>query len=343
MLGSSMRCSSPRLARICAVAAFLIIQPAFAVATETNELGLASDVWPPFTNIAGHPRLAIDLVHEALERAGIKATTNIVDWSAVTPGLRDGSFDGSAAIWHTAQRESFLLFSNPYLENRLVLVGQKGSDVSAESLSHLIGKRVAVVESYAYGETVEKAAGPQLVEGLNNQGNLRRLLNGDVDYMLVDDLLIRHLLEYQQDEAIRFLQIGSTPLVRRTLHFAVRKDLPGAEAIIESFNAAISTMLADGTYNDILQLSWIRADVDGDGRLELVPRTDKIGAVAPVAGYHVVWPGQGKDPSATPDRFLIKGQLYESWAAVPDHYKVPSSDPVDGYPGSTSGLVGFKF
>ena len=116
-----------------------------------------------------------------------------------------------------------------------------------------------------------------------------------------------------------------------------------AESIIGSFNDAIGTMLADGTYNEILQLSWIRADVDGDGRLELVPRDTKIGEIAPVAAYSIVWPGSGKESSETPRRFWIEGQVYKSWAAVPDYYKVPSDAATDGYPGSTSGLVGFKF
>ena len=39
---------------------------------------------------------------------------------------------------------------------------------------------------------------------------------------------------------------------------------------IEKFNAEIKKMQADGTYNIILRLDWIRADVDGDGRTELV-------------------------------------------------------------------------
>ena len=273
-----------------------------------------------------------------------KTATNIVEWTEVIPGLREGRFDGSAAIWHTTQRESFLLFSEAYLENRLVLVGQKGSDVSAERLSDLTGRRVAVVESYAYGDKVDKDAGPKLIEGRNDHENLRKLLAGEVDYMLVDDLLIRHLLEYQGDEAARHLQIGTTPLVRRTLHFAVREALHESSSIIASFNDAIKAMLADGTYNDILQLSWVCADVDGDGRLELVPRDDdQIGKVAPDSGYNVVWPGSAQAPAAAPRRFYVEGQVYESWDAVPDYYKVPSDAAIDGYQGSTSGLFSFRF
>jgi ABC-type amino acid transport substrate-binding protein len=338
-----MRRFVPLLFLVSLIAAFVVFHPAFAADAETIDIRLASDVWPPFTNVSGQPRIAIDLVHEALKRAGIKTATSIVDWTEVVPGLLEEKFAGSAAIWHTTQRESFLLFSEAYLENRLVLVGQRGSDVSAKRLSDLAGKRIAVVESYAYGDTVDKTTGPDYVEGPNDRVNLRKVLRGDVDYMLVDDLLIRHLMEYQGDEARRLLEVGKTPLIRRTLHFAVRENLHEAASIIASFNDAIKEMLADGTYNDILQLDWIRADVDGDGRMELVPRTEQIGAVAPAAGYNIVWPGSAQDPAAAPKRFYIEGQVYEGWDSVPDYYKVPSADRVDGYQGSTSGLFSFKF
>jgi len=334
----------PRLLFIFTIATFILAFPSAGSAEETNELRLASDVWPPFTDMAGKPRIAIQLVEEALERAGVRTATSIVEWTEVIPGMLEKKFDGSAAIWHTTQRESFLLFSEAYLENRLVLVGPRGSDVSATRLSDLAGKRIAVVESYAYGDTVDKTTGPDYVTGLSDTVNLRKVLRGDVDYMLVDDLLIRNLIQYQGDEARRHLEVGKTALIRRTLHFAVREDLYESASIIASFNDAIKKMLADGTYNDILQLDWIRADVDGDGRLELVPRAgNQIGKVAPDSGYSVVLPGSAQDPAAAPRRYFVEGQVYESWAAVPDYYKVPSDAQIDGYQGSTSGLFGFSF
>ncbi len=76
-----------------------------AVASDTVELRLASDEWPPFTGNPGSERAAIELVHMALDRAGIQASTEIVEWKAVETGIRRGDFDGSAAIWRTEQRE----------------------------------------------------------------------------------------------------------------------------------------------------------------------------------------------------------------------------------------------
>ncbi|MCY4597979.1 MAG: transporter substrate-binding domain-containing protein [Bryobacterales bacterium] len=74
-----------------------------------------------------------------------------VDEDSLEPSLLSGDFSGSAAFWKDTERERVLLYSQPYLENRLILVGRQGSDVSANSLADLAGKRIALVAGYAYG------------------------------------------------------------------------------------------------------------------------------------------------------------------------------------------------
>ena len=312
-----------RVLRAGTAAMVMLMSPTLVPATEQLELRLASDMWPPFTNTADQSRLAIDLVHEALDRADIKATTSIVEFGSVILGLQDGSFDGSGALWRSPGRETFLLFSEPYLENRLVLVGRAGSDVSAVRLSDLKGKKVAVVGTYAYGETVKNASEPQFVNGQNDQENLQKLLADKVDYMLVDELLIRYVLQHQKSDAAKYLQIGTTPLVRRNLHLAVRTALPNSKAILEKFNAEIKNMMGDGTYNRILRLNWIRADVDGDGRTELVPMNARTGRIPPAAGYAILALDPAERPVDDSDRYFIDGQAYEGWDNVPERYKLP--------------------
>jgi len=50
-----------------------------------------------------------------------------------------------------------LIFSQPYLENRLVLVGRHGADVAAKALPALAGRRIAIVEGYSYGDALERS------------------------------------------------------------------------------------------------------------------------------------------------------------------------------------------
>lgn len=288
------------------------------------ELRLASDVWPPFTDVEGRPRVALDLVHGALERAGVSASTEVrASFGDVVRDIREGRLDGSAAIWRSPDRERFLLFSRRYLENRLVLVGGPESDVSATSLEALSGRRVGVVAGYAYGPDVEQVEGPLLVEGPSDNENLRRLLSGEIDCLLVDDLLVHHLLEQREEATRKRLQVGTTPLVKRSLHFALRRDLPGAEAILRRFEAEIRAMMADGSYHDTLHLAWIRMDTDGDGATELVLRGDRAGDRAPRDSYELFAPETRGPSRPSRDQYRIEGNVYDSWDRVPPRYKTP--------------------
>ena len=307
---------------LCLLAFALLLFPLSAAAEEPHVLRLASDSWPPFTEGPERTRVAVELVHTALERAGIPSTTTIVDWKDVEAGIRDGDFDGSAAMWRTERREQTLLFSEPYLENRLVLVGRKGSDVAAARIAELAGKKVAAVGRYAYGDEIDSAVGVYFVNSRSDQDSLDKLLAGEVDYMLVDELVARYLMTYQPDEAAARLEIGRAPLARRSLHFVVRRDLPGAEGIITAFNDAIGEMLSDGTYAQVLRVGWIRVDVDGDGRDELVALGESIGQVPPGSVYDVF--GEEPEEPVEEQRVFVAGSIYEGWAAVPERYKGPS-------------------
>ena len=297
---------------------------------QTTPLRLVSTEWPPFTNVKGQPRLALDLVEAALERFNQPSTTTMVEAGQFTSSLLEGKFDGSPAAWKDADRERVLVFSEPYLENRLVLVGRKGADVSATTLAALTGKKVALVEGYSYGEGVDNA-GPTYVRARSEEDCLSRLLAGTVDYVLMDDLVVQYLVERHAKQSQDKLQFGSRPLVTRPLYFAVRRSRPDAQAIIDRFNAQLRGMIADRTYHRLLHVDWIQADVDGDGLFEYVPDTDKVSE--PKRAYSIFSPPQEATVAAqatdttTQPRFYVGGNLYRDWASVPDHYKMTGSMP----------------
>jgi ABC-type amino acid transport substrate-binding protein len=233
---------------------------------------------------AGQPRFALDLVEAALGRIKRSAKTMIVPPAQFTTSLLSGKFDGSAAAWKDAERERELIFSAPYLENRLVLVGRYGADVSAKSLADLKGRRVAIVEGYAYGDAVEQS-GAAFVRAASEEECLALLLKLAVDFTLMDDLVVEYIVRNYPKESATRLQIGSNPLITRELHLALRRTLPDAASIIAGFNAQLRGMVADRTYHRLLHVDWIAADINGDNRPEYVPATDRPGPAPPQRVY----------------------------------------------------------
>jgi ABC-type amino acid transport substrate-binding protein len=285
-------------------------------------LHLGSTPWSPFTDVEGKPRFAIDLVQAALKRLAISAETTIVPEGTLTGALLEGRFDGSPALWREKAREEKLIYSKPYLENRLVLVARKGVDVSAPALPALSGKRIALVNGYAYGDTLDSARGPDYVAANTVEESLEKVLAGQADYVLMDELVVQYLLTNYPQEVKTRLAIGTDPLVVRTLHFAVRRNLAGAQSIVDGFNAELNRMIADRSYHRLLQVGWIQADVDGDGRVELVPASDQAGQDAPVRGYELITVTAAAAKPEGQKRFYIGGKVYEDWANIPDRYKV---------------------
>jgi polar amino acid transport system substrate-binding protein len=288
---------------------------------DTAPLRLVSTVWPPFTN-DGEPRFALDLVDAALGRIGVTAKTSIVEPTRFTPAVLSNTYDGSAALWKDAERERVLLFSQPYLENRLILVGRRGEDVSATSLGALKGKRIALVEGYSYGDAVGNS-GTILVRSNSEEGSLALLLTNKADYALMDDLVVQFILDHYPDEAKTKLSVGERSLITRPLYFAVRQARPDAASIIDRFNRQLRGMIADRTYHRLLHVSWIRADIDGDGVTEFVPQSDQSGKTPPEHAYSLFSadPSTAK-PLESKSRFYVGGNIYTDWASVPNRYKV---------------------
>jgi polar amino acid transport system substrate-binding protein len=322
---------SPSVSHISArwLGAVLLVAGSVVMSAQTPPLTLVSTAWSPFTNEPGQPRFALDLVEAALGRFGATAKTTIVSAAEFTPALVGGRFDGSAAAWKDPERERVLIFSQPYLENRLVLVGRHGADVSAKGLTDLTGKRVAIVGGYSYGGVIDKA-GPVLVRSQSEEDSLARLLKGEVDYTLMDELVVEYIVRNHPQESATRLQIGVTSLITRELHFAVRRSLPDAASIVSRFNAQLRDMIADKTYHRLLHVDWIQADINGDGLAEYVPRTDQTGPSAPERSYALFSTPQPKSTLQTPGKpgFYVGGTIYSDWANVPARFKSSfSQDP----------------
>ncbi|HEV8549111.1 MAG TPA: transporter substrate-binding domain-containing protein, partial [Polyangiaceae bacterium] len=226
--------------------------------------------------------------------------------------------DGSAAVWKSPEREKYLLFSKPYLENRLVLVARKGTSVAFSNVGELHGKRLALTQGYAYGDAITKAPGVEVLYKKDDAECLRAVLAKEADYLLLDELMVRHLYEFYADKANDLIVPGLTPIARYPLHFALRKDYPNAAKIIADFDRNIERMMADGTYNVVLHVPWISMDLDGDGVAEFV--TSKKAApknggdpAKNFAGYPVFYPQPTPPNMNRGAAYLVDGKSYDTW------------------------------
>ena len=89
-------------------------------------LNIVSSQWPPYVDSTlPEQGLAVALVNKALQRKGYTSTLHIDNWQRALEGVQIGVFDATCAIWKTAEREQDLLFSQPYLRNKISFIKKK--------------------------------------------------------------------------------------------------------------------------------------------------------------------------------------------------------------------------
>ena len=313
------------------VAAMTLVATAsmLIASAQTRTLRFVSPARPPFTESPGKPRFALDLVEEALKRINVTATTTIVPPGEYGQLLLTGPYDGTALGWRDSARDQAFLLSDPYLENRLVLIGRRGSDVSATTLGALKGKRIAIINGYAYGDNFE-TSGPTFVRSNAEQDSLRLLLDSKVEYVLMDELVVQYMIDAYPEETRTRLQIGMVPLVSRPVHMMIRKTVADAATIIAGFNKQLRAMITDRTYHKLLHVNWILADIDGDGKPEYVAAADQAGKTQPSRAYNL-FTQEKLDAAVQKDqeRYFFGGAVYNGWSSVPDKYKTDYLDRTD--------------
>ncbi len=253
-------------------ALFIIATFLFSTVEARDPLILSNDVWPPFIIKGSKQGTAEMLVCQALERSGWTCTVKVNDWEAVLDEARIGAIDGIAAAWKNPERETYLLFSEPYLTNRIVPVINDASPVDVKTLADLAGRRVALVSDYAYGDEITAILPRiQLVSANTSLNAIREVRTGKADVALIDELVAR---EEEYEALMSGLTALDTVLAYRDLHLAISKQHPDAEVIIEDFQRGYKLMLADGSVNEILNVDWLATDFGQSGDINVVMRSD---------------------------------------------------------------------
>lgn len=305
---------------------FLIAISLFTGVEARDPLLLGNDSWPPFIIRGSEQGTAEQLVCQALQRSGWGCSVRVTDWEDVLNEARIGAIDGIAAAWRSPDRETFLLFSEPYLTNRIVPVINNDQPVTVDSIADLSGLRVALVNEFAYGDEILAATAEfTVVESKTSASAIKSVRNGNADVALVDELVARDEL-YKSSNAQ--LVIYNSVLALRDLHFAVSRRHPLAAAIIDDFQRSYKLMLADGTVNDILNVDWLATDFGQSGQVDVVMRSgaslDKLsfpsndGSIYALESseYDVI---RQRNPDSSRVNYQVEGKSYSSLQTALDN------------------------
>ena len=202
----------------------------------------------------------IDLAIEVSSRLGLDAPMLMPNnWDSKVMELNAGNID---LIWNgltiTEERKKEMLFSDPYMDNRQIIVVRAESDI--QSKADLAGKIVAAQADSSALKAIQaepevKDSFGDLVESPDYVEALLELKQGSVDAVVVDETMGSYYIS--QDENPAAFRILDDNFGEEQYGIGFRL---GDVALKDAIQGALNDMVEDGTFATISK-KWFGHDV----------------------------------------------------------------------------------
>lgn len=222
---------------------------------ETLKVG-TEGTYAPFTFHDASGKLTgfdVEIAEEIARRMGVEIEFVETKWDGMFAGLDSKRFDMVAnQVGIREDRLEKYDFSIPYIQSRAVLI-VSDTNMDINSFSDLNGKKAGQSLTSNYGKMAQDN-GAQLVavDGFNQ--SIELLNSGRIDATINDSL---SYLDYKKQKPEAAIKVVATEENANQSGLLFRK---GNEDLVEKVNAALESMIQDGTFKDI-SVKWFGEDV----------------------------------------------------------------------------------
>ncbi len=225
---------------------------------ETKKIILATSPYAPYiifnrkTNLV--EGIDIDLLREIFNRKGIELVTYITPWDTAIRMIKEGACDVIPNISLDSERQKIMNFSDSYRnEESFGFYIHGSSDIRIGKLEDLRGKRVGIIQGYAYYPAFDKDTGIRKEPSLNEETLFKRLQKGQVDAVIMDrysgDYHLNTTLKGKGVERAAYIETVRRENVSN-MAFTRARDL---NSVITIFNEGFKALEQDGTLARIVK------------------------------------------------------------------------------------------
>lgn len=219
-----------------------------AAPAEQGVMRLASLDWLPYVSA----RLAQEgwssfVADTAAQKFGYRAKIEYFPWTrAMQLGTRDTRYAGYFPAYHTEERTHTCHFSAPIGSSTVGLVFLKNAPVRWTTVQDLASLKIGAVAGFSNGPAIDsmvREGKMQLDVSPSDMLNLRKLLAGRVDAVVMDKLVLRYLLATEpslEREKHRFA-FHDKPLAELSLHICFQRTPEGRD-MQRAFDRAMQTL-----------------------------------------------------------------------------------------------------
>lgn len=199
----------------------------------------------------------VDIAKEVCSRLKIKLKLQPINWDAKEQELNSGKID---CIWNgftiTEERKNNLLFSEPYMNNRQVLIVNAGA--TFETDADLKGKKLGLQAGSSAADALNSAAGfkaslKEVLEFDDNMTALMDLEKGGIDVVLMDEIVARFYIQNKNKK----YQVLDEELASEEYGIGFRKE---DQQLMEKFQETLEAMAKDGKLAEISN-KWFGKDI----------------------------------------------------------------------------------
>ncbi len=210
--------------------------------------------WAPFDFVDKNGKytgLANDYLKIIGERLGIKVEmVTGPHWNELLGMLRRKEIDVLPAIYHSAAREDFVLFTSAYIQITEFIFSRSGN-ATITRFEDLQDKTTVVVKSYTI-ENYMRSNHPEfnLTTAPTIQEALKKLVTGEADAFIGD--IISTSYNIKELSLVGLKPIAQVPIRGPEVHMGVRTDWPILRGLIDKAFAAMSA-----SEHDAIKENWI--------------------------------------------------------------------------------------
>lgn len=216
------------------------------------ELRMGGTEWSPYIGreLKNHG-IAAEIVTQIFRSAGHGVQFVFFPWKRTQFLVKSGKLDGLAIAWYTKERAETMVYSIPYINTAIVLIKHKNDPFVYNKINDLEGKNIGVLRGYGY---LEKIQSDKIQKSVVNslEQNLRMIVNGRIDLTLEEKLNVENTIASLPQEIQTALTIIENPLEVKKLHITLSKQIPNHQQLIDDFNTALTAMIKDGSYRQMI-------------------------------------------------------------------------------------------
>ena len=227
-----------------------------AVAKE-KKITLATLNWAPYVGkTLPDYGFNADLVRTILERVGYNLDLSFMPWARAMLSAKKGTFDGAFPAYYSKTRDENFAYTKSFAQSPVVFCTRADADINyTGDLKSLKGYLIGTIRGFVNSPEFDKATYLHKDQTKSDLQNLKKLLKGRVDLIVIDKFVAISILKnnpyFQGDvRSVKFLE---PPLQVKPLYVIFSYQASNYEKKVRAFNKGLAEIKSDGTFKQIMQ------------------------------------------------------------------------------------------